>query len=468
MSNWWRSILTRSVVLIGVTLVAAVGGQVAMPRAPKPATTVVVPISSLALSCPALPADTVGLDATVKAALLDGNGSATLDVQSRKPQHATVKPNAVASIAVARTAPAEAAASGPAASQLVADASIVGTSSSSKGYAAYTCQPPSASQWLVGGASVAGRTSVLFIANVDDTDATVDVEVWSENGKSTARSLQGIDIRPRSVKQLPLSLVDPGRKGFVVHVLATSGQVTSEIVDQGQKALASLGVDAVSPVAQPLASSDVGVLPEGMTGATLALLSPDLPTAVRVSLVTSDGTYPLAGAENLALDADKVTLVSIPDAALVGDAAVQVQADEPVIAGVQGFMSVKGGSDLASAVMMAPIYRLASTTVDSGVTRAYALLFSDLDTTVVVQDIVGAKRTSTSVHVKSGVITRVPVVAAAGTVHLLSVEPAVDGTVSGSVLLQRPASGSTGTSIVPLTSVRGYVAVPPISPDTTR
>ncbi len=467
-TNWWRNPALRSGLLVGGTLLVAVVGQVAMPPAPRPAPTVVVPISSLALACPALPAGAAGLAVSVRAGLLGNGSGATADVQSSAPQHAAVPPNGVVTLPVRRPGAALVAAQGQAAPQLVADASLIGTTATTAGYAEYACQAPSASQWLVGGSSVVGRTSVLNIANIDDTPATVDVDVWSEQGKSAARSLQGIAIPPRSVKAIALALVDPGRAVYAVHVMAASGQVTSAIVDRGQHALASLGIDVIEPFAQPLASGLVGIVPGGSRGATLALLSPGVPTAVHVSLVTSDGTYPLAGAENLTLDADRVLRVPIPDAAVTGDVAVLVQADTPVIAGVAESLALRGGSDIASEPFMAPIYRNASFTVDAGVSRATLLLHSDIAVDATVIDAVGARRTTTTVHVRPGVVTRLRVVNGRGRTHLISVLPGTDGVVRGSVLFEAASAGMDATSVAPLLGVRGYVAVPPVAPDVSR
>lgn len=467
-SRWWRRPLTRSVVMLGATVLAAGLGQLAMPAAAPMPTTVVVPISSLALVCPGLPADTPGLDIAVKAALLGGTRSAALALQAAKTVSATVNPGGVTSVHVAHSASALFSADGEAASQLVADASIAGTSASTQGFAAFACQPPSSSQWMVGGSSRVGRTDVLSIANVDDTPATVDVEVWTEAGKSTARALQGIEVPARSLKQLSLAMIEPDRTLFAVHVIASSGQVTSTIIDRGQQGLVSLGIDAIEPVSSPLASALVGVVPDGASGASLALLSPGTPTAARVSLVTSDGTYPLAGAENLTLDADKLLLIPIPDAALAGDVVVLVQADAEVLSGVVERMSIKGGADLASASMMSPIYRVASLTVDATVSEATALLYSDVETDVTAVLRTGTTDVTQTVHLRAAHVTRVRLVGSAGQAHLLSIRPAVDGTVSGSVLLKRASVGMTATTVVPLTSVRGFVTVPPVAPDVSR
>lgn len=468
MTSWWRRPIDRSVYMIGGTLAVATAGQFVMPPAPPVPTTVVVPITSLALVCPALPGDTPGFSIAVKGALLDGQGKASLDLQAARTSKATVKGTDVRVVFVNHSSVALSSAQGNSASNLVADASIAGTSTSTRGYASYACQPPSASQWLVGGSSEAGRISVLDIANVEATPATVDVEIWTKGGKSGARSLVGIQVPARSRLQMSLALVDPGRAMYAVHVIATAGQVSSAIFDRGQRALSSLGVDVVTAVARPLASSVVGVIPDGSSSALLGLLSPGTATSVRVSLITSDGTYALAGAEHLTLDADKLMLVEIPDDALAGDVAVQVQADTPIMAGVTEQVTIRDGSDLASAAMLAPIFRVASLTVDSAVSQATALFYSEVACNVTITVRTGRTISTNVVAIKSGEVQRVKLVGRSGDLHVVSIEPSVDGVMRGSVLLQRASMGTVASSVEPLTSLRGYVAVPPVAPSVTR
>lgn len=468
MTSWWRRPVDRSLYMIGGTLAVAAAGQFLMPPALPVPTTVVVPITSLALVCPALPGDTPGFSIATKGALLDGKGKAHLDLQASRAASATVKGTDVRVAFVKHSAAALFTAEGSSASQLVADASIAGTSSTTRGYASYACQPPSASQWLVGGSSEAGRIAVLDIANVEATPATVDIELWTDQGKSAARSLNGIEVPARSRLQLSLALVDPGRSMYALHVIATAGQVSSAIFDRGQEALSSLGVDVVPSVTGLLASSIVGVIPEGSSNATLGLLSPGMATSVHVSLITSDGTYALADADHLTLDGDKLTLVKIPDDALAGDVAVLVQADTPVIAGVTEQVTIRGGSDLASAPMISPIYRIASLTVDASVSQATALLYSDVDCSVTITVRTGKDVSTKTVGVQGGQVQRLKLVGGSGDLHVVSIVPSVDGVMRGAVLLQRASVGSVASSVEPLTSLRGYVAVPPVAPSVTR
>lgn len=468
MTTWWRRPIDRVALLLGSTALFAIFGQLLAPVPVEPQSTVVVPISALALACPALPADTPGYDVSLKAALRGGKQSARITVQSKPQANATVKPGSVRSVTVKRAASALVTATGAAAAQLVADAGIVGTTASTRGYATYACQPPSPSQWLVGGAAIAGRTAVLSISNVDDAAASVNLEVWTDRGKSGSRSLEGIRIAGRSREQLALTLVEPGRTLFAVHVIATSGQVSAAIIDRAKSALTSLGVDVVAPSFEPNRMQTIGIIPDGAKGARIGFVSPGVATTVRVSLLTADGEFALAGAEAIAIDADTLKVIELPDDALVGDIAVLIRADDPVVAGATFSLNIRGGSDLASATTMAPIYRAASFSVDSTVSKATALLLASRRTTVTIVSGFGTKQTRKLVYLDPGVITRVKLVGGSGSSRLIAIEPGIDGIVTGAVLLQRASVGMVATSVQPLLSIRGYVAVPPVAPALAR
>ena len=321
---------------------------------------------------------------------------------------------------------------------------------------------------MIGGSAVPGRSAILTIANVDDAPASVNIEVWTDKGKSGARSLEGVEIPPRSRQQLPLTLIEPGRTMYALHVVATSGQVSAAIVDRGQQALTSLGVDVIAPAPEPNRVQIVGIIPEGARGARLAFVSPGVPTTVRVSLLTDDGEFALADSEALAIDADRLNLVELPDDALIGDVAVILRADDPITAGAAFSLNLRGGSDLASAPAMAAIYRAASLTIDAGVSKATAMLRTDRPTRVTIVSGFAGQQTRRSVDLRPDRITRVALVNASGANRLVSIEPELDGVVTGAVLLQRASVGMVATSVQPLLSIRGFVAVPPVAPERSR
>ena len=132
MNPWWRQPVDRVAILLGSMVLLTVIGQLAAPEPAAPQTTVVVPISSLALTCPTLPADTPGYSIALKAGLREGTSRARMSIQSRRPINAMVEAGAVRTLPIRSSATGLVSASGVAASQLVADASLVGTQTSTR------------------------------------------------------------------------------------------------------------------------------------------------------------------------------------------------------------------------------------------------------------------------------------------------------------------------------------------------
>jgi hypothetical protein len=81
---------------------------------------------------------------------------------------------------------------------------------------------------------------------------------------------------------------------------------------------------------------------------------------------------------------------------------------------------------------------------------------------------IGPDQKRTTVTVSANKIVAVPLVNKSGQARLIAIEPEQDGIVSGSVLLQRASQGMVATSVQPLLSIRGFVAVPPVAPASSR
>ena len=112
--------------------------------------------------------------------------------------------------------------------------------------------------------------------------------------------------------------------------------------------------------------------------------------------------------------------------------------------------------------------RAASFTVDGTVSKATLLLRSDRDTSVSVVSGFGRAQQRNVVELKADRIERVTLVAGSGSSRLFAIEPLLDGVVTGAVLLQRASVGMVATSVQPLISIRGFVAVPPVAPAVSR
>lgn len=127
MATWWRRPVDRVTYLVGAVGFTAVAVNLAAPAREAAPETVVVPISTVALVCPALPGATDGLSVALKGTLRTGEESARLHTQSMTPVHRTLRSGAIATMVLAQDATGYANAEGAAAQELVADSSLYGT-----------------------------------------------------------------------------------------------------------------------------------------------------------------------------------------------------------------------------------------------------------------------------------------------------------------------------------------------------
>jgi hypothetical protein len=89
------------------------------------------------------------------------------------------------------------------------------------------CSGPSTSQWFVGGAADITTKGRLIIVNSGLSDAIVDVQSFTENGKQPVRT---ITVVSKNYIVIPTDSLAPGDKNLTVHVAPRSGRVNAFII----------------------------------------------------------------------------------------------------------------------------------------------------------------------------------------------------------------------------------------------
>jgi hypothetical protein len=119
------------------------------------------------------------------------------------------------------------------------------------GFAAAECAEGSGDSWLVGGATVTGRTTLVTLSNPSNVIATVNLTIYSETGPVTAAGAQGIAVPPGGQRVLSLAGFAPDVTSPVVRVQSTGGQVIANLQQSVIRTLAPGGVDIVGPSTAP-------------------------------------------------------------------------------------------------------------------------------------------------------------------------------------------------------------------------
>ncbi len=130
---------------------------------------------------------------------------------------------------------------------LTANQTQLAATSSANGLAGAACQNPSSDIWLVGGSTSTGRESLLIIRNPSPVDATVDLEIYGEEGLLELPGLSGLAVTSGKTLVLPMAGLAPKAKTFVTHVTSKGGAIAAWLQVKSVRGLAAAGLDYVSP-----------------------------------------------------------------------------------------------------------------------------------------------------------------------------------------------------------------------------
>jgi hypothetical protein len=332
-------------VLAGAAAVATVGKAVADPHrsgvpGPRP-----VPVASASLVCPSpLARSRVSTALTFASAQIPGlpagatTGAAGIGPLGRgpfTPQRTLTTTGTADGYRVTKksSGPVIASATGALAPGLVADQLTGGSEGPYRGLAVQPCGPPVSSAWFLGAASTVGRSSTLYLSNVEDEPALVDVQLWGTAGSIDSASARGIVVKPRSRLTVPVATLAPGQGVLVLRVVAREGRVSPAILDNTVSGQLPRGIEYLPATG---ARTKV-VLPAVLGGAgarELVLLAPRDDATVKVSMLTADGAITPVGLDSLELTAGKVTRVAIDKVTAGQGVGLVLRGSAPLVASV--------------------------------------------------------------------------------------------------------------------------------------
>jgi hypothetical protein len=224
------------------------------------------------------------------------------------------------------------------------------------------CTGPASSQWFVGGAADVTTRGRLVIVNSGLSDAVVDVESFTENGK---QPLRAITVVSKNYTVIPIDSLAPGDKTLTVQVAPRSGRINAFMIDEQGKGLKALGGDLVN--ASALASKNVVIpaVPNQMSkkspalSHTLRVLTPgDVDANVTVEVMSSDGVFVPVGLTSRSISAGIVTEFQLDPNITSNVMAVRITATEPVVAAIKSTVVVSGRKDFvwsSAAPELAPL-----------------------------------------------------------------------------------------------------------------
>ena len=211
------------------------------------------------------------------------------------------------------------------------------------------CTGPASSQWFVGGAADVTTRGRLVIVNSGLSDAVVDVESFTENGR---QPLRAINVASKNYTVIPVDSLAPGDKTLTVHVAPRSGRINAFMIDEQGKGLKGLGGDLVNSSALATRNIVIPAIPNQMSkkspalSHTLRVLTPgDVDANVTVEVMSSDGVFVPVGLTSRSISSGIVTEFQLDPNITSNVMAVRITATEPVVAAVKSTVVVSGRKD---------------------------------------------------------------------------------------------------------------------------
>ncbi|HUR14768.1 MAG TPA: DUF5719 family protein [Mycobacteriales bacterium] len=204
-----------------------------------------------------------------------------------------------------------------------------------RGLAGLRCEAPKRDAWFIGASTRVIDTSMLVLANVDDTPSTVDVTAFGRQAAVDPRPGQGLTVRPHSRLRIPLDVLAPDQDFLAVRVLSRQGRVVAALSDARYVGGKPLGFDYVPQALPPARTVVVPGLPQGPGVRGLLVGNPtDDDTTVSVQVTLNDGQFVPSGMAEIGVAAHRTTLIDLSAVTARSPVTVTVTSSgPPVVAG---------------------------------------------------------------------------------------------------------------------------------------
>lgn len=213
------------------------------------------------------------------------------------------------------------------------------------------CTGPISSQWFVGSSADITTRGRLVIINSGLSDAVVDLETFTENGK---QPLKTINVTSKNYTVIAVDSLAPGDKRLVVHVSPRSGRVNAFLIDEQGKGLRSLGGDIINSATNAKNLIVIAAIPNQLakrgqrasSAHTIRILAPgELDSNVTVEVLSADGIFIPVGFSSRTVSAGLVTEFNLSPNISASAFALRITATEPIVASVKSSVVTNSRTD---------------------------------------------------------------------------------------------------------------------------
>jgi hypothetical protein len=287
---------------------------------------------------------------------------------------------------------------------------------SMQGAVGANCQAPSVEQWFVGATTTVGRESLLLISNPNNTDATVDLNLFGSNGVIDSAGLNGIAVSANRSVVLPLAGFAPQNESLTVHLTSHGAAVSSWIQQKTIRGTSAAGADLISPSIDSGKNLVIpGFLKRGTSDATkliagndnysdltphLSIFVPgDVAATVTAQIIGSDSkTYGTVVQETVSgKQSQQFAITGLKD----GDYSVFLTSSQPVIAGVQLSRTKAGKTPNTDFAYLPAVAAGSNASViavpNSGISKLSIASSVDASAQVVITDLGSGEKSSVSI-----------------------------------------------------------------------
>jgi hypothetical protein len=181
-----------------------------------------------------------------------------------------------------------------------------------RGLAGLRCEAPKRDAWFIGASTGVVDFSVLVLANVDDTAATVDVTAFGRSGGVDPRPGQGLTVAPHSRISIALDTIAPDREFLAIHVSSRQGRVVAAVRDARLSGTTPLGFDFVPQALPPARHVVVPGIPQGPGRRGLLIGNPSTDdTTVSVQVTLRDGQFVPQGMDEVVVPAGRTVSLDL-------------------------------------------------------------------------------------------------------------------------------------------------------------
>ena len=213
---------------------------------------------------------------------------------------------------------------------------------------AVPCSAPVASQWFVGATADITSKGSLNVVNSGLGRALVEIDVFTENGSTTPRT---ISLKANTFTSVSLASLAPGSKQIAIHLVPRSGRVNGFVIDERGKGLKALGGDIVNSTGEPTKKIQIPAIPQqtgkkSSTAHTLRLLVPgDVDARITAVIKSTDGTFAPTGIDGRVIAHKKVIEIPLDVTMASGKFALNISSDQPILGSVFSQTLVQGKRD---------------------------------------------------------------------------------------------------------------------------